>query len=152
MVDLKEIAELLRTKGKVRGNPVGISLFRDEIPQGYEPIQEPPCAIVRLAMDDGLKVYFDAEHHDCLVGMHHAGIIPGKKEIVSGEYLSKTSGFFSYDGAARLKAGMVHCNGAAMSLDEPFGGYKQSGNGREWGRYGFEAFLETKVVLGCAAG
>lgn len=30
----------------------------------------------------------------------------------------------------------------------PFGGYKQSGNGREWGDFGFEAFLEVKAVLG----
>jgi aldehyde dehydrogenase (NAD+) len=54
--------------------------------------------------------------------------------------------------AARLRAGMVHCNGASMTLDSPFGGYKQSGNGREWGRYGFEEFLETKAILGCATG
>ena len=30
----------------------------------------------------------------------------------------------------------------------PFGGYKQSGNGREWGEYGFEEFLEVKAVMG----
>ena len=54
--------------------------------------------------------------------------------------------------AGRLRAGMVHCNGASMTLDSPFGGYKQSGNGREWGRYGFEEFLETKAMLGVAAG
>ena len=54
--------------------------------------------------------------------------------------------------AGRLRAGMVHCNGASMTLDSPFGGYKQSGNGREWGRYGFEEFLETKAMLGVAEG
>jgi len=54
--------------------------------------------------------------------------------------------------AGRLRAGMVHCNGASMTLDSPFGGFKQSGNGREWGRYGFEEFLETKTILGIAAG
>lgn len=32
--------------------------------------------------------------------------------------------------------------------DERTGGYKQSGNGREWGKYGFEEFLEIKAVLG----
>jgi aldehyde dehydrogenase (NAD+) len=53
--------------------------------------------------------------------------------------------------AGRLRVGMVHCNGASMTLHSPFGGYKQSGNGREWGQFGFEEFLETKVMLGVAA-
>jgi uncharacterized protein (DUF169 family) len=56
-------------------------------------------------MDEGRKVYFDADHHDCYVGVHHAGIVPGKQEIVAGEYLSKTSSFFTEEGAARLKSG-----------------------------------------------
>jgi len=47
-----------------------------------------------------------------------------------------------------LRAGMVHLNGAAMPLNAPFGGYKQSGNGREWGEFGLEAFVELKAVLG----
>ena len=45
---------------------------------------------------------------------------------------------------------MVHINGASGDLAAPFGGYKQSGNGREWGRYGFEDFLEVKSVFGYA--
>lgn len=108
MVDYKEICDIILKKTKARGRPVAISLFRENIPTGYEPIQEPPCAIVRFAMDEGRKTYFDAEHHDCYVGVHHAGIVPGKKEIVAGEYLSKTSTFFTDEGAARLKAG-THC-------------------------------------------
>lgn len=47
----------------------------------------------------------------------------------------------------RLRAGMVHINGAARPADAPFGGYKQSGNGREGGRWGLEDFLETKSVF-----
>jgi uncharacterized protein (DUF169 family) len=129
MTDLRATAELLKKRGKVRGNPVGISLFRDAVPEGYEPIgAETPCAIVHLAMDEGRRVYFDAGHHDCLVGMHHAGIIPGKREIVSGEYLSKTSSFFTYEGAARLKSGspvlptgMVTAIGAAPLDQVPEG-------------------------------
>ena len=35
-----------------------------------------------------------------------------------------------------------------MDLMAPFGGYKKSGNGREWGDYGFAEFLETKAILG----
>src|SRR5215468_6673562 len=53
--------------------------------------------------------------------------------------------------AARLRAGNVHLNGAGPDFNAPFGGYKQSGNGREWGTYGFEEFLEVKAVLGNAA-
>jgi aldehyde dehydrogenase (NAD+) len=41
---------------------------------------------------------------------------------------------------------MVSLNGADQSFDAPFGGYKQSGNGREWGAFGFEDYLETKVI------
>ena len=50
--------------------------------------------------------------------------------------------------ARRLRAGMVHINGAPTDAAAPFGGYKQSGNGREWGRHGIEEFLETKAVMG----
>lgn len=49
--------------------------------------------------------------------------------------------------AKALQAGMVHINGAPMQRSEPFGGYKQSGNGRERGVPGFYEYLETKVVL-----
>ncbi len=53
--------------------------------------------------------------------------------------------------AARLRTGNVHVNGAGADFAAPFGGYKQSGNGREWGVFGFEEFLEVKAVLGYAA-
>lgn len=50
--------------------------------------------------------------------------------------------------AKRLRTGMVHINGAGPDFSAPFGGYKQSGNGREWGIEGFEEYLETKSILG----
>ena len=50
--------------------------------------------------------------------------------------------------ASQLRAGQVNLNGAPGDMSAPFGGYKQSGNGREWGKYGFEEFLEIKAVLG----
>jgi aldehyde dehydrogenase (NAD+) len=52
--------------------------------------------------------------------------------------------------ARRLRTGMVHLNGAPNDNQAPFGGYRQSGNGREWGAYGIEDFLEIKAVMGGA--
>jgi aldehyde dehydrogenase (NAD+) len=50
--------------------------------------------------------------------------------------------------ASRIRAGNVHINGASGGFDVPFGGFKQSGNGREWGSHGFTDFLEIKAVEG----
>jgi betaine-aldehyde dehydrogenase len=48
--------------------------------------------------------------------------------------------------ARQMRTGQVDINGAAFNGNAPFGGYKQSGNGRENGRYGFEEFLEHKAI------
>ncbi len=53
--------------------------------------------------------------------------------------------------ASQLRTGNVHLNGAGADFKAPFGGYKQSGNGREWGDFGFDEFLEVKAVLGFQA-
>jgi aldehyde dehydrogenase (NAD+) len=50
--------------------------------------------------------------------------------------------------ANRIRAGRVYLNGAAFDRSLPFGGYKQSGNGREFGIFGFEEYLEVKAILG----
>jgi aldehyde dehydrogenase (NAD+) len=50
--------------------------------------------------------------------------------------------------ANKIRAGNIHLNLAGMDINAPFGGYKQSGIGREWGKYGLEEFLEIKAVLG----
>ena len=50
--------------------------------------------------------------------------------------------------ARRLRAGSVHINGAGQGYMEPFGGFKQSGNGRECGTYGLLDFLELKSING----
>jgi aldehyde dehydrogenase (NAD+) len=52
--------------------------------------------------------------------------------------------------AKRLRTGMVHLNGATVDPSAPFGGYKQSGLGREWGAAGIDEFVETKAVMGNA--
>jgi aldehyde dehydrogenase (NAD+) len=50
--------------------------------------------------------------------------------------------------ANRIRAGRVYLNGAPFDRSLPFGGYKQSGNGREFGVFGFEEYLEVKAILG----
>jgi len=53
--------------------------------------------------------------------------------------------------AKRIRAGNVHINNARVDFAGSFGGYKQSGNGREWGEAGFEEFLELKSIFGYVA-
>jgi len=53
--------------------------------------------------------------------------------------------------ANRIRAGRVYLNGAGFDRSLPFGGYKQSGNGREFGLFGFEEYLEVKAILGYPA-
>ena len=47
-----------------------------------------------------------------------------------------------------IRAGYISLNNAGLDLNVPFGGYRQSGNGREFGDYAFSEFLELKSVLG----
>ncbi|MEM6534664.1 MAG: aldehyde dehydrogenase family protein [Pseudomonadota bacterium] len=53
--------------------------------------------------------------------------------------------------ANQIRAGRISINGKSEDFTAPFGGYKQSGNGREWGAAGFEEFLEVKAVMGLPA-
>lgn len=55
------------------------------------------------------------------------------------------------DPATEEVIAQVALNGAPPDFTAPFGGYKRSGNGREWGIFGFEEFLETKAVIGWEA-
>jgi aldehyde dehydrogenase (NAD+) len=52
--------------------------------------------------------------------------------------------------ARKIRSGNVHVNGARVDFAGSFGGYKQSGNGREWGEAGLEEFLELKSIFGYA--
>ena len=63
-------------------------------------------------------------------------------------YVSSTNLDHARAIAARLDTGMVHINNASLDAYAPFGGYKQSGNGREWGPHGIEEFLELKSIYG----
>jgi aldehyde dehydrogenase (NAD+) len=53
--------------------------------------------------------------------------------------------------ARKMRSGNVYINYPAGDMGAPFGGYKQSGNGREWGKWGLEEFLEIKGVVGYEA-
>lgn len=50
--------------------------------------------------------------------------------------------------AGRIRAGQIMLNDAEYDFKAPFGGYKQSGNGREWSKYAFPEFLEYKAIIG----
>ncbi|HEY2682752.1 MAG TPA: aldehyde dehydrogenase family protein [Steroidobacteraceae bacterium] len=52
---------------------------------------------------------------------------------------------------AQIRAGQVTLNGASGNMNTPFGGFKASGNGREWGEFGLRDFLEVKAVIGVDA-
>ena len=67
----------------------------------------------------------------------------GLSGYVSSENIDKARSV-----AAKLRTGMVHINNAPGDQSAPFGGYKMSGNGREWGEYGIEDFLEVKSIMG----
>ena len=62
---------------------------------------------------------------------------------VSSSDLDKARGV-----AREIRAGYLSINNAAMDITVPFGGYKQSGNGREFGDHAFAEFLELKSILG----
>jgi aldehyde dehydrogenase (NAD+) len=67
----------------------------------------------------------------------------GLAAYVSGTDMAKVR-----EVASKLRAGQVSINGGGGDMMAPFGGYKMSGNGREWGDFGFHEFLEIKAVLG----
>ena len=62
-------------------------------------------------------------------------------------YVQSASDELAIEVASRLEAGVVLVNGAAEDPEAPFGGYKMSGNGREFGEVAFSEFLETKAII-----
>jgi aldehyde dehydrogenase (NAD+) len=70
----------------------------------------------------------------------------GLSGYVYGETLEQAAAV-----ANQLRTGNVHLNGAGVDTKGPFGGFKQSGNGREWGEFGLEEFLEVKALFGANA-
>jgi aldehyde dehydrogenase (NAD+) len=80
-------------------------------------------------VDEAIKVGNDTEY--------------GLAAYISGTDMAKVR-----DVASQLRAGQVSINGGGGDMTAPFGGYKMSGNGREWGDFGFTEYLEIKAVLG----
>ncbi len=80
-------------------------------------------------VDEAIKVGNDTEY--------------GLAAYISGTDMAKVR-----EVASQLRAGQVSLNGGGGDMTAPFGGYKMSGNGREWGDHGFTEYLEIKAVLG----
>lgn len=66
-------------------------------------------------------------------------------------YVSSTNIERARQVGRRMRAGTVYLNNPAFDIGAPFGGYKQSGNGREWAEFGLDEFLETKGMVGYEA-
>ena len=81
------------------------------------------------SVDEAVKVGNDTEY--------------GLAAYISGTDMGKVR-----EVASKLRAGQVSINGGGGDMMAPFGGYKMSGNGREWGDHGFAEYLEVKAVLG----
>jgi len=118
MADFQALHDALH--GNVRGHPVGLTLFHDEIPDSYAVKSIVPCALVHLAMDNEEICYFDGQHQDCTTGAFTAGVHEGTEEIRTGGYLSKNIPAITEISAARGKSGrnvlppgMVKAIGAA---------------------------------------
>lgn len=100
---IREISEVL--DGKVRGKPVAISPFKGEPPAGFDGLKVDPCQILRHAMDDGKRVYFDREHQDCLHGAYITGVHPGTEQIRSGRLLTDYIPLYDEDAAYTFNSG-----------------------------------------------
>ena len=121
-----------RPEGLVRGYYVKPTIFADvtnDMTIAREEIFGPVLAILGYdSLDQAVEIGNDTEY--------------GLAAYVNGADLETL-----HDLAARLRAGQVSINGVS-DRNAPFGGYKTSGNGREWGEYAFHEFLEIKAVMG----
>jgi aldehyde dehydrogenase (NAD+) len=124
-----------RPEGLDKGFYVKPTVFanvNNEMSIAREEIFGPVVSILGYeTVDEAVKVGNDTEY--------------GLAAYISGTDMGKVR-----DVASRLRAGQVSINGGGGDFTAPFGGYKMSGNGREWGDYGFHEYLETKAVLGYA--
>ena len=122
-----------RPQGLERGYYVRPTLFSDVQPQmriAQEEIFGPVLAIIPYdSVDEAVEIA--------------NGTVYGLGAHVHGQDLAAARAV-----AARIRSGQVHINNPPWSPHAPFGGYKRSGNGREYGVEGLEEYLETKAILG----
>ena len=123
-----------RPDGLEKGHFVKPTVFgnvTNDMTIAREEIFGPVLAIMPYAsLDEAIKVGNDTEY--------------GLSGYVQSADLAKAR-----DVARQIRAGQVSINGAS-DMTAPFGGYKKSGNGREWGDFAFHEFLETKAIMGYA--
>ena len=123
-----------RPDGLEKGHFVKPTVFgnvTNDMTIAREDIFGPVLAIMPYAsLDEAIKVGNDTEY--------------GLAGYVQSADLAKAR-----DVARQIRAGQVSINGAS-DMTAPFGGYKKSGNGREWGDFAFHEFLETKAIMGYA--
>ena len=74
--------------------------------------------------------------------------IVNETEYGLGNYIQTSDLDKAHRVARKLRSGVVYINGNSMDSGTPFGGYRQSGNGREGGKWGLEEFLEIKTITG----
>jgi aldehyde dehydrogenase (NAD+) len=126
-----------RPPGLERGFYVRPTLFSDVRPQmriAQEEVFGPVLAIIPYdSLDEAVEIA--------------NGTVYGLGAHVQGRDLAAARAV-----AARIRSGQVHINNPPWSADAPFGGYKRSGNGREYGVEGLEEYLETKAILGYGEG
>ncbi len=122
-----------RPHGLERGYYVRPTLFSDVQPSmriAQEEIFGPVLVIIAYdSVDEAVQIANGTEYG---LGAH-----------VQGQHLAAARAV-----ALRIRSGQVHINNPPWSPDAPFGGYKRSGNGREYGVEGLEEYLETKAILG----
>ncbi|MBS0502983.1 MAG: aldehyde dehydrogenase family protein [Proteobacteria bacterium] len=122
-------------EGVNRGYYIRPTLFRDVTPDmriAQEEIFGPVATVTTYSNEDeGVRIANDTPY--------------GLSATISGdpEKAAKI--------ARRMRAGLVTINGWSPDPGAPFGGYKQSGNGREYGKYGLTDFMEVKSVVGAPA-
>jgi aldehyde dehydrogenase (NAD+) len=123
-----------RPEGLEKGHYVKPTVFGDvtnDMTIAREEIFGPVLSILGYeSVDQAVEIGNDTEYG--LAGYVQGADLPRAREI-----------------ARRIRAGQVQINGA-FNTNAPFGGYKKSGNGREWGDYGFHDFLEIKAIIGYA--
>ena len=107
--------------------------------------------VVDGVMAKGFRVdslmYWERETRECITRFDY-GVIANDTPYGLSGYVQTGDVERGRRVAGRMRTGMVNINGAWLSSMAPFGGYKQSGNGREWGPHGLGEFLEVKSISG----